>query len=170
MKNKGFSLVELIIVIAIMAIMIGIIAPQLIIYIGKTKVSNDIQICDNISEALNTTIIEYVAKPEIDSESEKLVVALQSEKPVKLASYGDSSPFAQEVIIYVGISCFGSGANKYFKSKIAKNYGEIYAQTYEGQIIVWINNSDSSGKDKDKNTCTDASALQWGVIASDYPN
>lgn len=170
MKNKGFSLVELIIVIAIMAIMIGLIAPQLIIYIGKTKVSYDVQICDNISEAINTTIIDYVAKPEIDADSEKLVVALQSGDPVKLSSYGDKSPFAKDIIIYVGISCFDSNANKYFKSKIAKNNGEIYAQSYQGQMLVWVNNSDSTGKDKTLNTCTDASKLEWGVIASDYPN
>lgn len=170
MRNKGFSLVELIIVIAIMAIMIGLIAPQLIIYIGKTKVSYDVQICDNISEAINATIIDYLAKPEIDAESEKLVIALESGDPVKLASYGDKSPFAKDIIIYVGKSCFGNDASKYFKSKIAKNNGEIYAQKYNGQMVVWVNKSDSSGKDKNVNECTDAGSLEWGVIASDYPN
>ncbi|HAL02696.1 MAG TPA: hypothetical protein DCP07_05005, partial [Lachnospiraceae bacterium] len=34
-NNKGFSLVELIIVIAIMAILVGVMAPQLIKYIEK---------------------------------------------------------------------------------------------------------------------------------------
>ncbi|MBO6205612.1 MAG: prepilin-type N-terminal cleavage/methylation domain-containing protein, partial [Lachnospiraceae bacterium] len=37
-NNKGFSLVELIIVIAIMAILVGVMAPQLIKYIEKSKV------------------------------------------------------------------------------------------------------------------------------------
>ena len=36
-NNKGFSLVELIIVIAIMAILVGVIAPQLILYIEKSR-------------------------------------------------------------------------------------------------------------------------------------
>ena len=41
MKNeKGFSLVELIVVIAIMAVLVGIIAPQLIKYIEKVLKMN----------------------------------------------------------------------------------------------------------------------------------
>lgn len=40
-KNKGFSLVELIVVIAIMAILAIVIAPQVMKYIGKSKDSVD---------------------------------------------------------------------------------------------------------------------------------
>ena len=50
-KNKGFSLVELIIVIAIMAILVGVIAPQLIRYIEKANVSADVTTLDSIRSA-----------------------------------------------------------------------------------------------------------------------
>lgn len=40
-KNKGFSLVELIVVIAIMAILAIVIAPQVMKYIGRSKDSVD---------------------------------------------------------------------------------------------------------------------------------
>ncbi|MDE6319013.1 MAG: prepilin-type N-terminal cleavage/methylation domain-containing protein, partial [Lachnospiraceae bacterium] len=41
MNNKGFSLVELIIVIAIMAILIVVLAPQYLKYVEKSRVSAD---------------------------------------------------------------------------------------------------------------------------------
>lgn len=42
-NNKGFSLVELIIVIAIMAILVGIVGTQVIPYIDKSRNAKDIQ-------------------------------------------------------------------------------------------------------------------------------
>ena len=49
--NKGFSLVELIIVIAIMAILVGIVGTQVIPYISKSKVAKDQQVLNSISTA-----------------------------------------------------------------------------------------------------------------------
>lgn len=53
-NNKGFSLVELIVVIAIMAVLVGVLAPQLIRYVEKSRESTDIQNCDNIVTALKS--------------------------------------------------------------------------------------------------------------------
>ena len=56
MNNKGFSLVELIIVIAIMAILAGAIAPALIRYIDKSRKSNDISSSKTIKTAVETAM------------------------------------------------------------------------------------------------------------------
>lgn len=48
--NKGFSLVELIIVMAIMAILVGVLAPQYMNYLEKTKRVAD---CSAISSILD---------------------------------------------------------------------------------------------------------------------
>ncbi len=56
MNNKGFSLVELIIVIAIMAILAGAIAPALIRYIDKSRKSNDVSACKTIKTAVETAM------------------------------------------------------------------------------------------------------------------
>ena len=57
-NNKGFSLVELIIVIAIMAILVGVMAPQLIKYIEKTNVSSDAQLCSTVQTAVTTALTD----------------------------------------------------------------------------------------------------------------
>lgn len=55
-NNKGFSLVELIIVIAIMAILAGALAPALIKYINKSRKSADISNADTIRTACQTAM------------------------------------------------------------------------------------------------------------------
>lgn len=56
--NKGFSLVELIIVIAIMAILIGVMAPQLLRYVERTRVSADTQVADTVRTAVTTAMLD----------------------------------------------------------------------------------------------------------------
>ena len=55
-NNKGFSVVELIIVIAIMAILAGALAPALIKYINKSRRSADISNADTIRTACQTAM------------------------------------------------------------------------------------------------------------------
>ena len=52
MKNKGFSLVELIVVIAIMAILVGVAVPVYSSYIEKTQKAKDKQLVGEITHAL----------------------------------------------------------------------------------------------------------------------
>ena len=59
--NKGFSMVELIIVIAIMAILAGALAPALIKYINKSRLSTDIQTGQTIATAVQTALSNEAA-------------------------------------------------------------------------------------------------------------
>lgn len=79
-NNKGFSLVELIVVIAIMAVLVGVLAPQLIKYVEKSREATDIQTCDNIATALKT----YYADEEVDktATNNKVTVTLSSANEV----------------------------------------------------------------------------------------
>lgn len=59
LNNKGFSLVELIIVIAIMAVLIGVLAPQYLKYVEKSRESADL---DNY-RAMITAVQVYFSDP-----------------------------------------------------------------------------------------------------------
>lgn len=56
MNNKGFSMVELIIVIAIMAILAAALAPALIKYINKSRLSTDVSTGTSIASAVQTAL------------------------------------------------------------------------------------------------------------------
>ena len=61
LNNEGFSLIELIVVIAIMAILVGAMAPMVTKYIEKSRVSADAQALGAVYTAVQTAI----ADPEI---------------------------------------------------------------------------------------------------------
>ena len=67
-NNKGFSLVELIIVVAIMAILIGVLAPQYIKYVEKSRKSADAQLVESCRTALQVALTddEYTFTVAID--------------------------------------------------------------------------------------------------------
>ena len=75
-NNKGFSLVELIVVIAIMAVLVGVLAPQLIKYVEKSREATDIQTCDNIATALKT----YYADEEVSASATATTVTVTLSK------------------------------------------------------------------------------------------
>ena len=61
LTNKGFSLVELIIVIAIMAVLVGVLAPQYIKYVEKSRVSADAQQVEEFTGAM--TVLASDVRP-----------------------------------------------------------------------------------------------------------
>lgn len=62
MKNEGFSLIELIIVIAIMAILVAIIAPNLTRYLSGAKEQTDKRNLDEVKHQVVNCISEAAAR------------------------------------------------------------------------------------------------------------
>lgn len=55
-NNKGFSLVELIIVIAIMAVLIGVLAPQFLRYVERTRAQKDRTAVGEVENAIEISL------------------------------------------------------------------------------------------------------------------
>lgn len=66
-EREGFSLIELIIVIAIMAILIGVIALAVIPYLEKSRVGKDQQTVDTVYSAFQATIADQKITTDIDN-------------------------------------------------------------------------------------------------------
>lgn len=57
-NNKGFSLVELIVVMAIMAILAVTLAPRLLNYVDKARQANDREVINNIYTATQYALVD----------------------------------------------------------------------------------------------------------------
>ncbi len=68
-NNKGFSLVELIVVIAIMAVLVGVLAPQFIKYVEQSKRSTDISNAQSIAEGYLADIADGVLTTSVTTKS-----------------------------------------------------------------------------------------------------
>lgn len=65
-EREGFSLVELIIVIAIMAILIGIVALAVIPYLEKSRVGKDQQTVDTVYSAFKNEIASQQISEDVE--------------------------------------------------------------------------------------------------------
>lgn len=134
--NQGFSLVELIIVIAIMAILIGVMSPQLMKYIEKSRYASDVQTIDAIYTALRTAMADekaYDDAPNGNSQSLNTLLGLTA---------GDGSVYAAEVKSILGSSSY-SFKSKAFKAQDVKC---DFSEPGNVKISVALNKDVDSGK------------------------
>lgn len=154
-NNKGFSLVELIIVIAIMAVLVGVIAPNLIKYIEKSNVSADIQLCDTIHDAIVYTAADMNVRNSGEAYSLaycELFWRTPDEDFVLMAgsAYANTS-FALNVAEIVGFNPFAEDGRSFMKSRPAHTSGTIRCHVNSdcSDFIIYIDHSDNSGERRD---------------------
>lgn len=127
MNNKGFSLVELIIVIAIMAILVGVLAPQYLKYVEKSRVSADKDQLDSFYTACTTA----AADPDLTQVPTNVTTAVP---------FAPNNP-GSDTWTYEVVNTMGGSAPKW-KSKASSHPGATawpsFAADVNGNFTVYM--------------------------------
>lgn len=136
--NKGFSMVELIIVIAIMAILAGALAPTLIKYIARSRISADISTGDSIASSIQTAL----TNEKIDDATADFTNT----------AYGDSPMDSGSSLGAELAKTLGDPASVKQKAKKAADGtkptfdGKFYVTLNAGQVQVYAGNNSGDAK------------------------
>ena len=96
MNNKGFSLVELIIVIAIMAILVGVLAPQYLKYVEKSRQSTDMQNMQSLKTAVEAAVAsgDVIGNAVLETTTSEIKIDTTTLSALNAANAGVTSPIA----------------------------------------------------------------------------
>lgn len=137
--NKGFSLVELIIVIAIMAVLVGVLAPAYLRYVEKSKKSADVQAVDAVMRAMEAAAID----PSLNvTDGTYMKVQLVNNRPSAATDFIYS---ADDTNAKVGTELFATIGEYQLKSKDWKKF-IIQGNVSGGQVTFEFNQNAPTDK------------------------
>lgn len=136
LNNKGFSLIELIVVIAIMAILVGAMAPQVTKYIEKSRKSADAQALGTLYTAVLTELLD----PDVTTKPTTGSISIGADGKAS----GGTGTVTPGVLKTMGISTI---SNFQLKSKAYSKDGNTITVTVnegEGSVKIEVPSKDTA--------------------------
>lgn len=157
--NKGFSLVELIVVIAIMAVLVGVLAPTLIGNIEKSREAKDFTALDSVYSAVQTAYGD-----DAGNTAAQKITNITTGVTLDSIMTASSDAFVDQVKEYL------DGAVPTLASKQAKS-GKIYVSINGAKVKVWIaaDSAKETPVEADKTKDADGKKKKFEVPASTTP-
>lgn len=160
-NNEGFSLVELIIVIAIMAILAAALAPQLIKYIDNSRKSTDVSTGQSIATAVSVALANETAYDDAITNATATGYAYWVSECVT----GSDDEFHQKVAEVIGV-----------KAPTPKYRGAIGANAYNDFAIIIMKDTDNNVsfeiypayKDDDFDPSDNADDIVYPTVGDNY--
>lgn len=147
-ENKGFSLVELIVVIAILGILAVTLAPRLMHYVEKARVASDQEVVNTILTAAKFGYMQYgddwEALADDDGKVElgaaaaspsTAIFEISGKEWTKAAAYAETNKFANEIRSVVD--------NFTLKGSEAGSKTQIYIIVDDGNVSVELHYDDT---------------------------
>jgi prepilin-type N-terminal cleavage/methylation domain-containing protein len=149
LNNKGFSLVELIIVIAIMAILVGVVGTQVIPYLEKSRKAKDIQILSGWNTAAVSAYSSEAANLDAAS-TYTITIADDTAVAVAQTPSADTNKEKKLKDAFLDLTEIPAAGYDFddMDSKAGKDITQVVITINgaSGQVVTSATNADTSGK------------------------
>ncbi len=153
-NDKGFSLVELIIVIAIMAILVGVVGTQVIPYMNNSKRAKDLQI---LSAYVTAGMTAYTTHPEGFSTDEPLVITITAGDDGDDYDCADAPDVAAELKYLIAKDNVSEATSAFASKEFRKTESIVVTLDFENKRITVV------AKDDEDNSINDANEVS-GIL------